>query len=200
MRSTTNHRVPYVDEVVGSRYRGETKVQHLVEVLIQDYGLEALQEKVRVPLAGLKIAAYYGCLLVRPPEIMQFDDPEDPSSLEALITTLGAEPVDWPYKTECCGGSLALTRTKVILKLCHDILQMAADAGADCLMVACPLCQSSLDLRQPQVNRAYGTDLNLPIVYFTQLVGLAMGLEPSGLGLNKLVVRPDRLLRDKSLI
>jgi heterodisulfide reductase subunit B len=200
MCAPEDRRVPLVDEVVGSRYRGESAVQHLVEVVIKDLGLEALQARVRKPLSGLKVAAYYGCLLLRPPEVMQFDDPEEPTSLESLIAALGAEPVDWPYKTECCGGSLALTRTNVVLKLCRDILQMAADAGADCVMVACPLCQSSLDLRQPQVNKHYGTDLDLPVLYFTQLAGLALGLAPRALGLRKLVVSPNRLLKAKALI
>ena len=165
-----------------------------------EYGIEALQDKVTRSLSGLRIAAYYGCLLVRPPEVTQFDDPEDPSTMERLIAALGAEPVDWPYKTECCGGSLALTRTNVVLKLCHDILRMAADEGAECIMVACPLCQSSLDMRQPQVNRQYKTKLDLPILYFSQLVGLALGLDPRELGLKKLVVSPHALLRAKSLI
>jgi heterodisulfide reductase subunit B len=169
-------------------------------VVIDDYGLDALRVVVNKRLNGLRIAAYYGCLLVRPPEVTGFDDPEEPTSMERLISVLGAEPVDWPYKTECCGGSLALTRTNVILKLCRDILRMAADEGAECIMVACPLCQSSLDLRQSQVNRQYKTDFNLPILYFTQLMGLALGLEAGQLGLNKLIVDPRPLLRAKALI
>jgi heterodisulfide reductase subunit B len=191
---------PYVDQVVGEPYRGEVRVRHVLEVVIQEYGLEALQEKIKTGLQGLRIAAYYGCLLVRPPEVTAFDDPEDPTCMEALISALGGEPVDWPYKTECCGGSLSLTRTNVILKLCHDILQMAADEGAECVMVACPLCQSSLDLRQAQVNKRYKTDLYLPILYFTQLTGLALGIKASKLGLDKHMVDPKKLLQDKGLI
>jgi heterodisulfide reductase subunit B len=205
MRSSGNPRVPYVDQVVADGadtrlYRGETKVKHLLEVVIDEYGLDALRAKVTRPLEGMRIAAYYGCLLVRPPEVTQFDDPEDPTTMERLIAALGAEPVDWPYKTECCGGSLALTRTNVVAKLCHDILEMAADEGAECVMVACPLCQSSLDLRQAQVNRQYGTDLHMPILYFTQLIGLALGMGNRELGLNKLIVSPDSLLRAKALV
>lgn len=205
MRSSGNPRVPYVDQVVGDGgdtrpYRGETKVKHLLEVVIDEYGLDALRAKVTRRLDGLRIAAYYGCLLVRPPEVTHFDDPEDPTTMERLISALGAEPVDWPYKTECCGGSLALTRTDVVVKLCHDILEMAADEGAECVMVACPLCQSSLDLRQAQVNRQYGTDLHIPILYFTQLIGLALGMGSKELGLSKLMVSPDSLLRAKALV
>ncbi|HUT20328.1 MAG TPA: CoB--CoM heterodisulfide reductase iron-sulfur subunit B family protein [Anaerolineae bacterium] len=200
MRSNGDARVGYVDKTVGSTYRGEAKVKHLLEVVIDEYGLAALRDKVRRPLAGLRIAAYYGCLLVRPPEVTQFDDPEDPTTMERLISALGAEPIDWPYKTECCGGSLALTRTHIVAKLCHDILQMAADEGAECIMVACPLCQSSLDLRQAQVNRQYKTDFHMPVLYFTQLIGLALDVGNKELGLSRLIVSPDSLLRAKALI
>jgi heterodisulfide reductase subunit B len=200
MGSNGDVRVPYVDKTVGSIYRGEAKVQHLLEIVIDEYGLDALQDKLVRPLSGLRIAAYYGCLLVRPPEVTQFDDPEDPTVMERLIAALGAEPIDWPYKTECCGGSLALTRTNVVVKLCHDILRMAADEGAECIMVACPLCQSSLDLRQAQVNRQYKTDFHMPILYFTQLIGLALGMGDKELGLGRLIVSPHALLRTKALV
>jgi heterodisulfide reductase subunit B len=200
VRSQDGERFDDIDQTVGSRYRGEVKVKHLLEIVIDDYGLDALQQHVSRRLGGVKIAAYYGCLLVRPPDVTGFDDPEDPTCMEKLIATLGAEPVDWPYKTECCGGSLALTRTDVILKLCRDILQMAVDEGADCMMVACPLCQSCLDLRQSQVNRRYKTDFYVPIFYFTQLIGLAMGMGVKELGINKLIVDPTRLFRAKALV
>jgi heterodisulfide reductase subunit B len=200
MSSEEEHSRPYVDQVVGEPYRGEVRVRHVLEVILQEYGLEALQEKVKHSLRGLRVAAYYGCLLVRPPEATAFDDPEDPTCMEALISALGGEPVDWPYKTECCGGSLSLTRTNIILKLGHDILQMAADQGAECVMVACPLCQSSLDLRQAQVNRRYKTDFYLPVLYFTQLAGLALGIEASELSFGKHMVDPKKLLQDKGLI
>ena len=198
MSSSEDRRVEDVEEIVGRPYRGEVKVKHLLDIVIGEYGLEALQEKVNRDLSGLKVAAYYGCLLIRPPEVVEFDDPENPTSLDELTTGLGAEAVDWPYKTECCGGSLALTRTDVVLKLCRDILQMAADEGAECIVVACPLCQSNLDMRQMQINRRYKTDFSLPILYFTQLVGLALGMEPRELGLDKLIVSPKKLLRAKA--
>lgn len=200
MSSDEERSRPYVDQVVGETYRGEVQVKHLVEIIVQEYGLDALKDRVKKGLQGMRIAAYYGCLLVRPPKVTTFDDPEDPTCMEALIATLGAEPIDWPYKTECCGGSLSLTRTNIILKLCRDILQMAADEGAECIMVACPLCQSSLDLRQAQVNKQYGTDFYLPVLYFTQLASLALGIEASKLGFRKHMVDPKKLLQDKGLI
>ena len=191
--------VSAVDDVVGGPYRGEVGVKHLLEIVVSEYGLDALQEKVQRELEGLKAAAYYGCLLVRPPEIVAFEDPENPRSMDELIEALGAEAVDWPYKTECCGASLSLTRTDIVLKLCRDIYQMAADNGAECLVVACPLCQSNLDMRQAQVNKRYGTKFDLPVFYFTQLIGLALGLEHKELGLSMGMVSQKKLLQSKGI-
>jgi heterodisulfide reductase subunit B len=188
-----------VDDIVGAPYRGESKVKHLLEIVANEYGLDELQERVTKDLSGLKVAAYYGCLLVRPPEVMGFDDPENPTLMDNLITALGAQAVDWPYKVECCGGSLGLTRTDVLLKLCRDIFQMASDAGADCILVACPLCHSNLDMREAQVNKRYKAKFDLPILYFTQLIGLALGMEAKELALNKHVVSTRNLLRAKAL-
>jgi len=199
MRSNDGYRAQ-VNEIVGSQYNGEVRVRHLLEVLATEYGLDVLREKVSRKLTGLRVAAYYGCLLVRPPEVVEFDDPENPTSMDELATALGAEAVAWPYKTECCGASLSLTaRTDVTLKLSHDILQMATDEGAECIMVACPLCQSNLDLRQAQINKCYKTQFALPVLYFTQLVGLALGMPARRLGLDKLTVNPEKLLKAKGL-
>jgi heterodisulfide reductase subunit B2 len=191
-------RAALVDQIVEVPYRGEAKVTHLLEVITARYGLEALQDRVKVNLEGLRVAAYYGCLLVRPPAVA-FDDPENPTSMDRLVETLGAEAVAWPYKTECCGASLSLTRTDVVLKLCGDILQMAADEGAECLVVACPLCQANLDIRQAQVNKEYGLHIDLPVLYFTQLIGLALGISHKELGLDKLMTSPQKLLKAKEL-
>jgi len=199
MSSKESKQLQRVDEVVGERYRGEVQVKHLLEIVVREYGLDTLHSQVKQDLGGLKVAAYYGCLLLRPPETMGFDDAEHPTSMEQLITALGAEPVDWPLKTACCGASLSLTRTDIVVNLCHDILQMATDQGADCLMVACPLCQSNLDMRQAHVNRIHNTQFALPVLYFTQLIGLALGIEAADLGLNMLLVGADRLLREKAL-
>ena len=199
MSSDGNYRVQ-VSEIVGRSYSGEVQVKHLLDVLTNEYGLDALRAKATRKLTGLRVAAYYGCLLVRPPKVVDFDDPENPTSMDQLANVLGAEAVDWPYKTECCGGSLALTRTDIVLKLSRDILQIAADAGAECLVVACPLCQSNLDLRQAQINKRYKTDFALPILYFTQLVGLALGMGWRELGLNKLIVSPKKLLGAKTWV
>jgi heterodisulfide reductase subunit B len=199
MRSEASDRVLQVDEIVGGRYRGETRILHLLEIIVREYGLAALQEKVNRDLSDLRVAAYYGCLLLRPPEAVRFDDPENPTAMENLVAALGAQTVDWPYRTECCGASLSLTRTDVVLKLCRDILQMAADQGAACLMVACPLCHMNLDMRQKQVNKRYKTNFALPVFYFTQVIGLALDLEFRELGLEKLAVKPKKFLKAVSL-
>lgn len=188
-----------VREIVGTDYGGETGVRHFVDVLVNEYGLEALRGKVRRELSDLTVAAYYGCLLTRPPDVTAFDDTENPMSMDELARAVGANAVDWPYKTECCGQSLSLTRTDVVLKLCRDILQAAKEAHADCIVVACPLCHSNLDMRQTAVNKRYATKLAMPILYFTQLIGLAMGMEPKELGLDTHLTSTAALLKAKGL-
>lgn len=201
MTSGQGCRAEDVDRLVGSAYRGGVEVRHLVEILAEDLGYDALQAQVGSPspLSQLRVAAYYGCLLVRPAEILQFDNPEAPTLLDRLITALGAEAVDWSHKTECCGASLALARTDIVLKLVRDILQAAVDAGAECIMVGCPLCHANLDMRQRQINKRYGTHFELPILYFTQLVGLALGMTPKELGVNMLMTSPKKLLKARAL-
>jgi heterodisulfide reductase subunit B len=183
-----------VDQVVGAQYRGAVRVRHLLDVLVNDLGLDLIRDYVERPLTGLRAACYYGCLLTRPPEVVAFDDPEHPTSLDRLVKAIGAAPVDWPAKVECCGAGLSLTSPDVMQRLAFGILEMAERAGADCVAVACPLCQSNLDLRQRESARAAGRDMALPVLYFTQLLGLAFGIEPKALGLNKLVVSPRAVL------
>ncbi|MCL6518946.1 MAG: CoB--CoM heterodisulfide reductase iron-sulfur subunit B family protein [Armatimonadetes bacterium] len=182
-----------MSDLIGMPYSGKVKVLPLLAV-INEIGTETIREHVKRLLENLKVAPYYGCLLVRPPETTEFDDPEDPQSLDNLITALGAEVVKWPYKTECCGAGLSISKTEVVLKLTHDILSMAKRAGANCLATACPLCQSNLDLRQSDVEKAYGEKYGLPAFYFTQLMGIAFGLPGTSLGLDKLMVSPEQVL------
>jgi len=184
-----------VGEALGRDYDGSVKVRHFIEVLLEDVGLPAIGRAVKRPLKGLKAACYYGCLLVRPPKIVAFDNPENPTFLDRLITAMGGESLDWPCKVECCGGSLSLTRTDVVVKLTDSILGMAASAGADCIAVSCPMCQISLDLRQQDIKKATGNDYQMPIVYITQLLGLSLGMEPDKLGFNKLMVPASNVLQ-----
>lgn len=147
-------------------YNGETQVLHYLEVLRDRVGFDTLREKVVKPLTGRKIGAYYGCLLLRPSQVMAFDDPENPSILEDFIRALGAEPVVYPYRNECCGGYISLKETELSGKMCQNISQSAADFGADCLVTACPLCKYNLSKNG-----------GLPIVYFTELLAEALGIK-----------------------
>jgi heterodisulfide reductase subunit B len=155
---------------------------------------QGLAEAVTKELRELKVACYYGCLLTRPSKIMQFDECEYPMLMDELLRSIGIETLDWSYKTECCGGALAMTRTDVVLKLTRDILEEAKTVGANAIAVSCPLCHVNLDTRQAEVEKEYGVQYNMPIFYFTQLMGLAMGIAADKLGLQKHFVSADGLL------
>jgi len=176
----------------GLEYRGTLGVRHLLDVCVNDIGDAAIGAKVRKDLGGLRIAPYYGCQVVRP--MPSFDHPESPQSLERLITSLGAEPVPFPLKTRCCGGSLIISEEAVALDLMHKLLDCAASSGADCLITVCPLCQTNLDAYQSRVNKRFRTDFHLPILFFTQLMGIAFGLGEPDLGLKAGIVPADRVL------
>jgi len=184
--------------ITGSPYDGSVPVHHVLDVLVNHLGLDAIRAKVRRPLAGLPVACYYGCLLARPPEIVAFDDPEHPTSMDDLLSAVGAEPVEWPFKTECCGASLSMTHRGVVGRLGHKLLSMARRAGAVCLAVACPLCQINLDLRQAEAGKSCGDIPETPVLYVTQLLGIALGLSYEELGLKALIVGADSLLAEGS--
>ncbi|MDP3803965.1 MAG: CoB--CoM heterodisulfide reductase iron-sulfur subunit B family protein [Candidatus Omnitrophota bacterium] len=189
-----------VEKIVGQPYKGEVEVRHFLDVVANVYGLGNLKERVVKELKGLKVACYYGCLLTRPKDVTGFDDVEEPHLMDDVMKVIGAEPIEWPYKVECCGASFSLTRTDIVLKLSGDILQMASDGGAQAIVVACPMCQSNLDLRQGMINKKYNKNFNIPILYFTQVVGLALGIEQDKLGFRKHIVNPIPLLEAKNLI
>jgi heterodisulfide reductase subunit B2 len=183
-----------VSKALERHYDGSVKVRHTLELLMEDVGLAAIQKAVKNPLRGLKIACYYGCLLVRPPEVVKFDDPENPTSMDRLVTAMGAQSVDWPCKTDCCGGGLSISRTDVVLQLTEAILDMANIVDADCIAVSCPMCQVNLDLRQQDLKKQTGKDYQMPILYITQLLGLSLGLPHDQLGLSKLIVTATKVL------
>jgi heterodisulfide reductase subunit B len=183
-----------VERITGKPYDGGVEVRHLLDVLVNDLGLEAIRRKVVRPLKGMRVACYYGCLLTRPPEIVAFDDTEHPVCMDDLVAAIGAEPVTWPFKTECCGGALAITRSEIVNRLGFRLLTMARQAGAECLAVACPLCESNLDLRQADAAKAHGAIPDTPVLYITQLLGLALGLSEKEVGLDALIVSATPLL------
>ena len=198
----TNHEVSSlpdmrarVADVVGQPYDGSVAVRHIVEVLLGDIGLEKLRKSFTHSLGGLRVASYYGCLLVRPRDVTNFDDAENPTILDRLIDAMGGESVDWPGKVDCCGGGLNLTRTDVVVQLSGSVIDMAIASGAECITVACPMCQASLDLRQQDMQKQSGRRYNMPIVYITQLLGLCLGIPPRELGLNRLMVAPTGVLQ-----
>lgn len=168
------------------------KVRHPLDILVNDVGLDTIRERVVRPLTGVRVAPYYGCQIVRPHG--GFDDTDDPVTMDRLIEAIGAEPVPYPCKVRCCGGMLMTTEQDIALKLNLSLLQGAADNDADVVATACPLCQMNLEAYQGRINRAFGENFRLPVVYFTHLVGLALGIAPEKMGMDKLVVSPDRLL------
>ena len=155
-----------IEQVIDAPYRAETEVRHVLDIFAREVGLEEIERRVKKPLKGLKLVAYYGCYLVRPPEVTQLDDPNNPMIMDNLLTAIGAEPLDWTHKVECCGGNLLLARTDIVVKLCNDICQAALDAGAVAIVAACPLCQANLELRQT---------IGVPTFYFSELLALALG-------------------------
>jgi heterodisulfide reductase subunit B len=163
-------------------------------------GYDEAARPVVKPLAGLKVACYYGCLLTRPPDVTGEEHYEYPSNMDQLMNGLGAEAVDWGYKTDCCGGSLSLSTLDIALDLSHKILKNAIDVGADLIVTACPLCHANLDLRQKQINEQFGGEFDIPIVYFTQLMGVAYGLDAKTLGMNKHSSDAIGLLKTKGLL
>ena len=183
-----------VSEAIGRDYDGSVKIKHFIEVLLGDVGLDKISKLIKRPLAGIKVACYYGCLLVRPPKVVKFDDPENPKSLDKLVKAMGGESIDWPYKVECCGGGLSLTRTDVVVNLTDSILGMAKSSGADCIAVSCPMCQVNLDLRQQDIKKQAGRDYQMPIIYITQLLGLCLGINSKKLGFSKLMVPASNVL------
>lgn len=175
-------------------------VKHLLEILARDFGLDRLAEAVRKSLSGLKVACYYGCLLTRPPEVPQLDCTEAPTIMERVIGAVGAETVAWSHRLECCGANFTLSRPGVVLKLSSEILASAKAAGADCLMVACPLCHGNLDIRQKEIEEVTGERFDMPVFYMTQLLALAVGVAPNKLGLESMIVNPQPLLKKKGLL
>ncbi|MFQ6137154.1 MAG: CoB--CoM heterodisulfide reductase iron-sulfur subunit B family protein [Candidatus Hydrothermarchaeales archaeon] len=173
-------------EETGVRYEGTIKAKHLLDAIVNDLGIDAVSSKVTRELEGLKVAPYYGCLIVKPPDIANFDSPEDPQSMDEIITAVGAEVVPFrDFKTKCCGGPVLLTREDVALELTKNILEGAKRAGADCILVNCPLCHMNVDAKQPSIEKTFKVEINLPVLYFTQLMGLALEIEPKKLGLDK---------------
>jgi heterodisulfide reductase subunit B len=173
---------------------GSVKVRHLLDIIVYDVGHEAIAAKLKRPLYNLNVAPYYGCLYPRPAKTGSVDNPEYPTNLDKLMTTLGAEVVDFPLKAHCCGGHMTQISESVALELIRRLLANAAEYDADAIVTICPMCQLNLDAYQESVNKHFGTDFAIPILFFTQLVGLALGIEPQELGFGKEFVDAEKAL------
>jgi heterodisulfide reductase subunit B len=162
-------------------FSGSISVRHLIEVFTEDVGLEEISERVSQPLQDLRVAPYYGCQIVRPRK--DGEEIEQPDFFENLLSAVGAEPVNFALKTRCCGGSLLISSREAALSMIHKLLKNAEESGAAVIATACPLCQINLECYQNQVNQEYGTNFSVPVVYFTQLLGLAFGIPNKRLGI-----------------
>ncbi|MCL5735783.1 MAG: CoB--CoM heterodisulfide reductase iron-sulfur subunit B family protein [Actinobacteria bacterium] len=178
----------HISDVVGREYNGSVAVHNLVDVYHDDVGLEELKARVTRPFQGLKVACYYGCLLTRPPKATLAGDPEYPTHMEEVAEALGCNPIDWNCKTDCCGSGLALCETAMVIELVHRLLRDARACGAEAIVCACPLCQMNLDTTQREIAKAHPDWEPIPIIYLSQLVGRAIEVEESMLGLKKLIV------------
>jgi len=178
--------------VANLEYHGNLRIRHFMEVLLYDVTPEVIAAKVEQGLNGLKVAAYYGCQMVRPD--YGFDNPEFPRSLDRLVESLGAEAVPYPLNNRCCGGALIIPEESLALGLIRKLLENAVDNGAQCLATPCPLCQTNVDAYQSRVNSKFKTNYNLPVLFISQLIGIALGIDPISLGVNTNIVSPNRVL------
>jgi len=175
-------------------YSGDLEVLDLLQIFRDDIGFDEIKEAVKKPLSGLKVAAYYGCMVLRPPDEVAYDDPEHPRALDDLITALGAEAVDYPHKGECCGAYLAIKSAEVTAEMSFRILDSARQNGAQLVATNCPLCQFNLDRMQKAMGRRHAGFQPIPILYFTQLLGIALGLDSEGFELDRHYVDPRPVL------
>jgi heterodisulfide reductase subunit B len=182
-----------------TKYEGDVKVFHLLEILKDEIKFQNIIQKVKKSLKGLKVASYYGCYLIRPAEI-GFDSPENPTILDDLMENLGATPVDFPHKTECCGAYQTVDKPEVIADRTNQILTSAYTRGAEVAVVSCPLCAFNLDHRQKQTLQKYPEFKNIPVMYFTQLMALALGCPEKALRLDLHYIDPRPLLKQKGLL
>ena len=178
-----------IAEVIEMPYTGKVKIINVIQFL-EKYILPDFRFKQERTF-DYKVACYYGCLLVRPHGILKFDRPEDPVSMDNIMKTLGAEPVDWAFKTECCGAGLTMSKTDVVGRLSGRLMDDAVSRGAELIVVACPMCHSNLDMRRPEINKFLGKDIRIPVIYITQAVGMAAGTDLTALGLQRHFVPVD---------
>lgn len=185
-----------IENIVGEKIP-KVEIKHPLDVLLNEIGIEKIKEKVKTPLNKLKVAPYYGCVIVRPSQVMHFDDPEDPKSMDKILSALEAEVVPYPHKTECCGGALMMTNENLTLEMSKKIFLGAKVAGADCIAVICPMCHMALESLYEKIMEKFKLDLDIPVLYFTQLMGVAFSLDINKLGLHRNFISPIKLIKEK---
>jgi len=202
LKAAQQNNPAYLDQVNGlvqkegcSPYKGTTQVKHLLWALVGDYGLKALAEKVTHRLTGLKCAAFYGCYLLRTQDHLPYDDPHNPQSMEQVFQAIGATPIFYRGRTQCCGWPLSSYASEQSFTMAGNQIQDAIAAGADCLVTPCPLCHLNLDSRQPEVEKVMGKKLGLPVLHLPQVVALALGIAPKDLGLDRHIVSTHPVLQ-----
>jgi heterodisulfide reductase subunit B2 len=176
-----------VVDSLGMGYNGTVKILNVMQML-DKYITPNLEGRISQPYLH-KVACYYGCLLVRPHEVVEFDRVEDPQSMDILMKKIGADPIDWAFKTECCGGGLSISRTSTVVRLAGEIVRDATDRNAEAIIVACPMCHSNLDMRRSAINKYLGKNVGAPVLFITQAIGLAIGLDRKSLGLERHFVK-----------
>ncbi len=181
-------------------FKGGIKIMSGMDMLHLEELRPRIKDRMEKPLEGLRVVPYYGCLAVRPVDVVEPEDPENPVQMDHLLEAIGVEVLSWPYKTDCCGGSLALTRTDIVLKLSRKILDMAMLVQADAVVTLCPMCQANLDTRQADISRETGKVYQVPILYLTELMGLAFSDPRTGAWFDKHMVSPQGMLNGKGLV
>lgn len=189
-----------INNFIEMNYQGDLRILHYLEILKQEIGFSQIKERVKKPLNGLKAAAYYGCMLLRPFDEMGFDDKERPTLIEEFLEAMGAEPVDFPYKIECCGSFQSVGSPEVATECAYKILGSAVKNGAEVVVSTCPMCTFNIDHKQSDIKQKYLDFKSIPIFYFTQLLGMAMGLDAQTLGFEQNFVDPLPLLKEKGFI
>jgi heterodisulfide reductase subunit B len=185
-----------IENEIGNTYQDSVNVSTLTQAILNHVGASGVADRVKKPLQNLKVVCYYGCLLTRPPQVTEAEHPENPTDMDELIESLDAEVLDWSFKTSCCGAAHFLSGPEIAIKLSGDLIDHAREAGADLIVVACPLCHTNLDARQFQMD----VDEPMPILFFTQLMALALDLHPKHIALDKNLTDPRPLLRQKGLL
>ena len=187
-------------EGIHYHYHGKFQIKHTSDFIWEVLGEKAIAARIIKPLVGLSPVCYYGCLTARPPKVTDAKNPEDPQSMDQIMALLGADVKNWSYKTDCCGGSLMFTHPDLAKRLVKKLFDMALEAGADCIVVGCPMCQSNLDTRQNEIVQDNGAPYNLPIYYFTELMALAFGTPNVKKWLGKHMTEASTLLKQKGLL